>query len=163
MAATYRVHVLHYPSGRWLEQHDFKKLPDCAADIDTLPRFQVPGFYEVRVNRVRGDGGEEATGLPYLKHVDDAWQPGRDSAWPRRCFWIPAEPFDENGWVPSIVIEGEPGHTPLAGNGQCARPWYWGRTYDEARAVCVRENEKTFRLSPAEAQATVMSSMQARA
>jgi hypothetical protein len=160
MATVYRVHVYHYPSGRWLEQHDFKKRPDRATDIEALPRLQVPGSYEIGVNRVAG--GEESREYSYLKHVDGIWHAGQDDPWPRRCFWIPAEPFDENGWVPSIVIEGEPGHTPLAGNGQCARPWYWGKTYDEARAVCVRENEKTFRLSPGEALTIVMSSIQAR-
>jgi hypothetical protein len=161
----YRVTIVHYPSGRWLESVDFKKRPNREKDIDPLPRLQVPGSYEITVCTVDSsqppglDEGRREYG--YLKHVDGIWHTGQPDPWPRRCFWIPAEPYDENGWVPSIVVEGKPGHTPLAGNGACARPWYWGTTYNEAKQVCERENKRTFGLSPAEALAIVFSSMNA--
>lgn len=57
----------------------------------------------------------------------------------RTAFFIPSEQFDENGYIPSIVVEDEPGHTPLRG-GPNGTPWYWGRTYNEAAAVCRKAN-----------------------
>lgn len=80
---------------------------------------------------------------------------------PRQCFWIPAEPYDERGWVPSLVTEGEPGHQPLTGHGAQAQPWFWGHTYDEARKAAERENAQTFGLSPEDAAAIVASSVTA--
>lgn len=77
---------------------------------------------------------------------------------PRKCFWIPAEPYDENGYVPSLVTEGEPGHAPLTGKGSCAAPWYWGKTYEEAQRVCDKENDK-LGVTPREAAEIVLSSM----
>jgi len=59
----------------------------------------------------------------------------------RKCFYIPVEQFDENGYIPSVVTEGEPGHSPMRGKGECAAPWYWGKTYEEAQARCTAENE----------------------
>jgi hypothetical protein len=78
---------------------------------------------------------------------------------PRQCFWIPAERYDERGWVPSLVTEGEPGHQPLTGKGAQAQPWFWGRTYDEARKTAGRENSRTFGLNPGDAAALVASSI----
>lgn len=77
---------------------------------------------------------------------------------PRQCFYIPIEQFDEHGYIPSLVTEGEPGHAPLTGNGRHATPWYWGRTYEEAVAVCERENAN-LGLSPEDALEIVTSSM----
>jgi hypothetical protein len=80
---------------------------------------------------------------------------------PRRCFYIPIEQFDEEGYIPSLVTEGEPGHAPLTGSGRHARPWHWGRTYAEACQACERENRVTFGITPAEALEIVASSMAA--
>lgn len=57
----------------------------------------------------------------------------------RTAFYIPVEQFDENGFIPSLVTEGERGHTPLTG-GPGGTPWYWGGTYEEARTVCAKAN-----------------------
>jgi len=79
---------------------------------------------------------------------------------PRKCFYQPVEQFDAHGYIPSMVTENEGGHTPLAGNGDHASPWYFGKTYDEARARCAEENAK-LGISEADALAIVMSSMRA--
>lgn len=80
---------------------------------------------------------------------------------PRQCFWIPAEPYDKRGWVPSLVTEGIPGHRPLTGHGAQAQPWFWGGTYAEAQATAEQENARTFGLSPQQASEIVSSSISA--
>ena len=64
------------------------------------------------------------------------------TASPRTCFYIPPDQHDENGWIPSVVTEGEPGHAPLTGNGPCASPWYWGKTLAEAQGTAAVENAR---------------------
>lgn len=79
---------------------------------------------------------------------------------PRRCFYIPNGQFDEHGYIPSLVTEGEPGHTPLRGDpAKFQAPWYWGKTYESATANCAAENLETFGLTEAEAAEIVASSM----
>jgi hypothetical protein len=57
------------------------------------------------------------------------------------AYWVPAEPWKKTGkWVPSVIVEGVSGHTPMAGNGTCAQPWFWGYSYPEARDACTRVN-----------------------
>jgi hypothetical protein len=80
------------------------------------------------------------------------------TASPRTCFYIPPDQYDENGWIPSVVTEGEPGHAPLKGNGPCASPWYWGKTLEAAQATAERENAR-LGLSRDEALAIVLSSL----
>jgi hypothetical protein len=60
----------------------------------------------------------------------------------RQCYYIPVDQFDSEGYIPSMVTEGIPGHTPMAGNGPFAQPWHWGTSYKEARAICDGENLK---------------------
>jgi hypothetical protein len=79
---------------------------------------------------------------------------------PLWCFWIPVEPHDENGWVPSVATEGEPGHAPLAGKGSHARPWYWGKSYEQAREVCAAANAR-IGITPQAACEIVLSSLSA--
>ncbi len=80
----------------------------------------------------------------------------------RRCFYMPAEPYDENGWVPSLVFENIPRRIPLASSSEFAGPWYWGTSYEEASRACERENEQTFGLAATEALAIIESSLTAR-
>ena len=80
---------------------------------------------------------------------------------PRQCFYIPVEQFDENGYIPSLVTEGEPGHAPLTGSGACSAPWYWGKTYEAAKAHAEKVNAEQFGLTAAEAAEIVASSMAA--
>jgi hypothetical protein len=63
----------------------------------------------------------------------------QDKRW---CFWVPVGQFDERGYIPSVVIEGENGHHPLTGNGAFAQPWYIGKTYDQAKQTCADWNEE---------------------
>lgn len=61
----------------------------------------------------------------------------------RKCFYIdPTQDVDENGYIPSLVTENEPGHAPLVGNGSHAQPWYWGKTLEQANAIAKQQNER---------------------
>jgi hypothetical protein len=77
----------------------------------------------------------------------------------RQCYYIPEHQFDDQGWIPSLVTEGEPGHRPFTGGGSFAQPWHWGLTLEQARAMAERMNREDFGLSPAGANAIVLSSM----
>jgi hypothetical protein len=80
---------------------------------------------------------------------------------PDGCFFIPAKPWKDTGkWVPSWVKRDEAGHTPFAGNGPCAQPWFWGTSYPEAKAVADRENAK-LGISQTQAAAILLSSVRA--
>lgn len=79
----------------------------------------------------------------------------------RQCFWIDSGPYDENGYVPSIVTEGQPGHTPMTGNGVGSAPWYWGKTREAALQVCKESNER-LGLSERDVEEIVWSSMHAQ-
>lgn len=78
---------------------------------------------------------------------------------PRKCFYIPTDAFVEGkGFVPSLVTEGEPGHSPLVGNGDFAEPWYWGDTYEKAQAIAAAENAK-LGLTPDDVLTIILGSM----
>lgn len=79
---------------------------------------------------------------------------------PRKCFYIPVEQFDENGYIPSLVTEDEPGHSPMKGNGEGSSPWYWGKTYKEAQEMAEEANRE-LDISPEDAAEIVASSMRA--
>lgn len=59
------------------------------------------------------------------------------------CYWINEgqEPDPEHGYIPSIVVERDPGHYPLVGRGPYATPWYWG-DLDMAQKIAKEQNEK---------------------
>jgi hypothetical protein len=69
-------------------------------------------------------------------------------AQPTECFWIPAEPYDERGWVPS-------------GRGEQAQPWFWGRTREQALEMAEQENAK-LGVTPERAAEIVASSLRAQ-
>jgi hypothetical protein len=80
---------------------------------------------------------------------------------PRTCFYISPDSYvDGKGFVPSVVTENEPGHAPLTGNGDFAQPYYWGDTYDKAKATAEAENTK-LGLTPDDVTTIVLSSMRA--
>lgn len=60
------------------------------------------------------------------------------------CFTIveTQDPKEHGGYVPSVVIENDPGHRPLLGNGRGATPWIWGQTLAEAQQTCQEANAK---------------------
>ncbi len=78
----------------------------------------------------------------------------------RHCFWIDEtqDPDVHGGYVPSVVTEGEAGHSPLLGKGTAAAPWIWGATLVAAQAVCEAENTR-LGLTPKDVLAIRMSSM----
>lgn len=79
----------------------------------------------------------------------------------RWCFYIPADAFVEgSGYVPAVVTENRPGYAPLTGNGRGSSPWFWGKTYAEALAVCAEQNAR-LGIDPATASDIVCSSMRA--
>lgn len=81
---------------------------------------------------------------------------------PRRCFHILiGQMHPEHGYVPSLVVENEAGHTPMTGRGELSQPWFWGTDYDRARQICDQVNEEMFGLSHREASDIVASSMAA--
>jgi len=59
------------------------------------------------------------------------------------CYYInPSQDSGDEGYIPSVVVLGEPGHFPLCGRGDGAAPWRWGKTLAEAEAMCVRFNSE---------------------
>lgn len=90
--------------------------------------------------------------------------PGRDGAhlMKRQCYWVDNDSFDEdkNAYIPSLVTEDEPGHRLFSG-GLDETPYYWGKTLDEARAVCAQVNKDLFGLSEEDTREIIRSSMKA--
>lgn len=79
----------------------------------------------------------------------------------RTCFYIPADGYVEGkGYRVSIVVENESGHFPTGDSpeGGDRMPWYWGKTYEEAKAVCAEQNAKRG-LSEEDVFAIITSSM----
>ena len=60
----------------------------------------------------------------------------------RWCYMIHPNSKDENGYIPCIAIEGEPGVIPLSGQGVGAQPWYWGKELDQALEICNVRNDR---------------------
>ncbi len=57
------------------------------------------------------------------------------------CFYInPSQNPGDEGYIPSVVVLGEPGHFPLCGRGDGAAPWRWGKTLEEAEVMCAKAN-----------------------
>lgn len=86
---------------------------------------------------------------------------------PRRCMWIdPAQSrwnprLETDGYIPSLVTEGEAGHSPLKGATPDTEPWFWGDTLEKAQATAESYNRRTFGIEPLEAALIVASSMAA--
>lgn len=81
----------------------------------------------------------------------------------RQCFWIdPLQKVEPGGkWIPSLVIEGKAGHSPMRGDpAKLQTPWYWGYTYEQALGACRAANED-LELSEDEVLEIVLSSMRA--
>lgn len=53
-----------------------------------------------------------------------------------------AAQFDEDGFIPSIAIEGVTGHIPLSGDDQGSAPWHWGKSYEECQKMADIMNER---------------------
>lgn len=81
----------------------------------------------------------------------------------RQCYAVFASQYNpEKGYMPSLVTEDEPGHSPLKGRGPESEPWWWGTTLEEAQRICDMANANTFGLDPIEAKEIVDSSIAAQ-
>jgi hypothetical protein len=78
----------------------------------------------------------------------------------RQCFAILETQQDEHGYIPSLVTENEPGHSPMTGDEDQAL-WYWGKTRERAQQVCDRVNKQRYGISPKTACRIIASSMNA--
>lgn len=81
---------------------------------------------------------------------------------PRQCLAIIEGQRDENGFIPSLIVENEPGHFPMTGRGPLAAPWHFGKTYEDALAVCNNYNARNYGLSAADCLEILHSSMFAK-
>jgi hypothetical protein len=79
----------------------------------------------------------------------------------RTCYYIPPDQRDDQGFIPSLVTEDEPGHQPFMGNGPCAQPWHWGRTYEQARDEAAKNNRIDFGLDEEQVASIILSSVRA--
>ena len=77
----------------------------------------------------------------------------------RMCYVIIPHQREEEGYIPSLVIENESGHSPMIGKDNLSTPWYWGKTIAEAEAICAKVNLEKFGLTPEETLKIVLSSM----
>lgn len=84
----------------------------------------------------------------------------------RWCYWIPAEGYVEgHGYRVAIVFEYEAGYyftgddAWIAGDPGARKPWFWGKTYEEAKKVAEDMNRDRLGLSDKEAHFIVTTSM----
>lgn len=76
----------------------------------------------------------------------------------RFCYYIPLGQCDEKGFIPSVVIEGESGHSPMKGQGEFASPWHWGMTMEIAEEIA-RDKNTSLGLTQEDVDEIVASSM----
>lgn len=67
--------------------------------------------------------------------------------------------YDENGYIPSKITAYEYGHSPLTGKDELSTPWYWGKTLEEATAVCNEQNRKVYGITPDQADLIMITAM----
>jgi hypothetical protein len=79
---------------------------------------------------------------------------------PRRCIYVFETSLTEHGYVPSMITEGQAGHSPMTGNGEHSQPWYWGHDLATARRLAAEQNTK-MGLSPSDVNEIVASSFRA--
>jgi len=80
---------------------------------------------------------------------------------PRFCYIIdPTQDVDAHGgYVPSLVREDEPGHSPMTGDpDKLQTPWVWGRDLKVAEA-CASDMNRRLGLSDEDVAVIVTSSM----
>lgn len=80
---------------------------------------------------------------------------------PRKAFFVDETFMTPSGIVPAMVEEGVPGFGMMLGNGELARPWFWGMDIATAQSICNDANAG-LGLTPAEAQEIVTSSIRAQ-
>lgn len=101
----------------------------------------VPDFaWECRecgeMSGLQWDTQEEA-GKALAQHVKEHEEAPRP---PRTAFYVDESMYTPNGYIPSLVTEGEPGHSPMIGSGELSEPWYWGQDIDTAKRIAAKAN-----------------------
>ena len=74
------------------------------------------------------------------------------------CFAIMESERDPQGYVPCVIVEGEPGYSALRGSGPHATPWYWGTAREVADELCRKANAERG-LTPEDVVRITLSSM----
>lgn len=59
----------------------------------------------------------------------------------RRAFYVDETMATDGGYIPCVIVEGDPHMTPMLGNGSGARPWIWGPTLADAKQSAREWNE----------------------
>lgn len=80
-----------------------------------------------------------------IKHPWPCWVVGKEEEKENRenfCYTVLEHQYDAEGFIPSTVFEGESGHYPMTGQGECSSPWHWGKTFEQAKEVCQIQNER---------------------
>jgi hypothetical protein len=121
-------------------------MTDSATTVDDLVRA-----LEVLPPSLKAEVGRRLLGIP-----DDTSIPPP----PRWCYMIMVGQTSQGQYVPSVVVENEPGHAPLSGNGPLSEPWRWGADYDKAREIARQANHE-MGLSDEDVLDIVTSSMRA--
>lgn len=87
---------------------------------------------------------QEAAGTALAHHLKEHEIPEEaPKETPKRyCFFIDESMYTPNGYIPSVVTEDEPGHSPMMGKGELSQPWYWGKDIDTAKRIARESNEK---------------------
>lgn len=80
----------------------------------------------------------------------------------RRAFYIDETMAVDGGYIPHVVVEGEPGMTPMSGNGEFASPWVWGPSLAKAREQAASATHRLFGVTEGEARVIVLSSFAAQ-
>lgn len=79
------------------------------------------------------------------------------------CFWIneTQDPSVHGGYVPSLVVENDPGHYPMIGDPrQHQAPWVWGDLETAQRLA--KEHNESMGINEERAMQIVASSMRAQ-
>lgn len=61
---------------------------------------------------------------------------------PRKAFHVDQTMATTGGYIPALIVEGQPGYTPMSGNGPLASPWVWGPTLAQARQQAADANAR---------------------
>lgn len=77
---------------------------------------------------------------------------------PRRAYFVDESMKTPEGYVPSVVTEGVSGYRRMMGNGEHARPWFWGNDLETAQKIAAEANE-AMGLSEADVKAIIDSSI----
>lgn len=119
----------------------------AAGNISEHWRVWVPGKGCTIPDYATPEEALAAAGLAFAPYAAVDTPTARE---PRRVFLLDESMHDEYGYRPSIVVEGEPGHTPCN--------FTWGHNYPTARAIAADANRELGH-SPDDVRAVIASSL----